>query len=130
VLKSTGCYQPTKLEILQLNKLWNWDHKRTSVPSSNLKGPYNWSLQKPRKMAIIVPRRRRGTWEGVPTATWCSEWICRMWGGLGPHVLIFPTSLSFPPMRGATISRAPTILHDDSFYKNIQSCQISNFVDH
>ena len=78
---------------------------------------------KPRKMAIIIPRRRRGTWEGVFMATWCSEWICRTWGGLGPHILIFPGSLSLPPMRGAVISRAPTILHDDSFYT-----RISNFV--
>ena len=43
-------------------------------------------------MAIIFPRRRRGTWEGVFIATWCSEWICRTWGGLGPHILIFPAS--------------------------------------
>ena len=43
-------------------------------------------------MAIIIPRRWRGTWEGVPMATWCSEWICRTWGGLGPHILIFPAS--------------------------------------
>ena len=85
---------------------------------------------KPRKMPIIIPRRWRGTWEGVPIATWCSEWICRTWGGSSPHILIFPASLSLPPMRGAVISRAPTILHDDSFYQNIQSCQISNFVDH
>jgi len=76
-------------------------------------------------MAIIIPRRRRGTWEGVPMATWCNEWICRTWGGLGRHILTFPASLSesLPPMRGAAISRAPTILHDDSFYT-----RISNFV--
>ena len=24
-------------------RLFNWDHKRTLVPSPNLKGPYNWS---------------------------------------------------------------------------------------
>ena len=30
-------------------------------------------------------------------------------------------------MRGTTVRRAPTILHDDSFYKNIQSCQILQF---
>jgi hypothetical protein len=41
---------------------------------------------------MIIPRHWRGTWEGVPMATWCSEWICRTWGGLGPHILIFPTS--------------------------------------
>ena len=80
-------------------------------------------VPKLRKMATIVPRRRRGTWEGVPVANWCSEWICRMRGGLGPHILIIPASLSLLPMRGAAISRAPTILQKDSFYT-----RISNFV--
>jgi len=28
-------------------------------------------VPKPRKMLIIIPRRRRGTWEGVPVAKWC-----------------------------------------------------------
>jgi len=99
-------------------------------------------------MTIIIPRRWRETWEGVPMATWCSEWICRTWRGKGPHMLLesskqnyyiisfwaiikaiftshFPASLSLPPMRGAAISRAPTIFHDDSFYTRISD---SNFV--
>jgi len=80
-------------------------------------------VPKPRKVAIIIPRRRRGTWEGVTVATWCSEWICRTWGGLGPHSLIIPALLSLPPMRGAAIGREPKILQNDSFYT-----RISNFV--
>jgi len=32
-----------KLETLQLNQIRNWDHKRTSVLSPSLQGPYNWS---------------------------------------------------------------------------------------
>jgi len=75
------------------------------------------------KMAIVIPRRRRGTWEEVTVATWCSEWICRMWGGLGHHTLIFPALLSLPPMRGAAIGCTPTMLQNDSFYT-----RISNFV--
>ena len=59
------------------------------------------SRSEPRKMTIMIPRRRRETWEGVTVATWCTKWMCRMWGGLGPHTLIFPASLSLPPMRGA-----------------------------
>jgi len=34
------CWEPqrmTKLQILQLNKIRNWDHKRTSVPSPSSK---------------------------------------------------------------------------------------------
>jgi len=80
-------------------------------------------VPKLRKMASIIPWRQRGTWEGVPVATWCSEWICRTCGGLGPHILIIPASLSLPPMRGAAIGRAPTTLQNDSFYT-----RISNFV--
>jgi len=56
---------PTKFEM----KLGPQTH---SVPSPNLKGPHNWS-QNCRKMAIIIPRRRRGTWEGVLVANWCSK---------------------------------------------------------
>jgi len=29
-----------------------------------------------RNMVILIARRWRGRWEGVPMATWCSEWIC------------------------------------------------------
>jgi len=46
-----------------------------------------------------------------------------MRGGLGPYILIIPASLSLLPMRGAAISRAPTILQKNSFYT-----RISNFV--
>ena len=74
-------------------------------------------------MAIIIPRHRRGTWEGVTVATWCSGWICRMRRGLGAHTLFSPASLSLPPMRGAAIGRSPTILQNDSF-----CTRISNFV--
>jgi len=86
-------------------------------------------VPKPRQMAIIMPRRRRGTWEGVPVTTWCTEWICRMWGVPGPHILIVPVSFSLPPKRGAAIGRAPTILQNVSFYtripilSNLQFCQ-------
>ena len=30
-------------------------------------------VPEPRKMSIIIPRRRRGTWEGVTVAIWCRE---------------------------------------------------------
>ena len=89
------------------------------------KSQSEWTIQlvpKARKMAIIIPRRRRGTREGVPVATWCSEWICRTGERLGPHILIFSASLSptsLLPMRGAAIGRAPTIL--DSFYTRISN---------
>ena len=75
--------------------------------------------QKP-KMVVIIPRRRRGTWEGVPVANWCSEWICRMWWGLGPHILTIPASFSLSPMWGTATVRAP----NDSF-----NTRISNFVN-
>jgi len=42
---------------------------------------------------------------------------------MSSYIFILPASLSLPPMRGAELSRAPTILHDDSFYT-----KISNFV--
>jgi len=81
-------------------------------------------VPKPQKMVmIIILRRRRETWEGVPVATWCSEWICNMWGEPSPHVLIISASLFLPRMRGAAKGRAPTILQNDSFYT-----RISNFV--
>jgi len=88
-------------------------------------------VPKPRKMAIIVPRCRRKIWEGVPVANWCSEWICRMRGGLGPHLLIIPVSLSFLPMRGTAVGQAPTILENVwLLHQNLQFCPISNFVGH
>jgi len=41
-------------------------------------------VPEPQKMVIIIARRWRGTWtwEGLHTATSCSEWICRIGGGL------------------------------------------------
>jgi len=35
--------QAKKLEILTLDKMWKWDHKRNSVLSPSLTGQYNWS---------------------------------------------------------------------------------------
>ena len=95
-------------------------------------------VPKPRKMAIIIPRRWRGTWEGVPMATWCSGWICSMGGGQGPHMLIIPAAFSLLPMRGAAVGRAPTILQNEWFYTrssnfvqslilSITSCDICDF---
>jgi len=98
--------------------------KRCEIGKS-VKLKYQGTIQLVPKMVMIIPRRRRGTWKGVPVATWCSGWICRMWaqlGHLGPHILIIPASLSLPPMRGAPIGRAPTILENDLFYTRI-SCQ-------
>jgi len=53
------------------------------------------------KMAIIIPRRRGVTWQGVPVATWWCEWICRMRGGLVHHTIMIPVALSLPLLRGA-----------------------------
>ena len=52
-------------------------------------------------MAIIVPRRCGGTWEGEPVAIWSIEWICRMRGGLVHHTIMIPAALSLPLLRGA-----------------------------
>jgi len=78
-------------------------------------------VPKSQKMAVIILRRRRGSWEGVPVATWCTEWICRKRGGLGPHIFIIPTSLSFPPMRGAAVGCVTTILQN--VLSNLQFCR-------
>ena len=59
----------------------------SSVPSP--RGP----CPEPRKMAIIIARRWRGTWEGALVATWCSEWICRKGGGLVHPIVIIPPTL-------------------------------------
>ena len=79
-------------------------------------------VPKPWKLVILIPRRRRGTWEGVPVATSCSEWICRMRGGLAHHTIIIPPALSLPLLRGAAVGRAPTIFQIDLF-----CTRISNF---
>ena len=71
------------------------------------------------KMVIIIPRRRRGTWEGVLVATWCSEWICRMTGGLVHHTIMIPAAISLPLLRGAAVGRAPTIFQNDWFCTRI-----------
>jgi len=76
-------------------------------------------VPKPRKMAIIIPQRRRGTREGVSVPTWCSEWICEFYRVVGPHMLVFPASLFLPPMRGAVIGLASTMLQNDFFYTRI-----------
>ena len=73
----------------------------------------------PKIVSPFFSRRRRGTWERLPMATWCSKCYCRMWGGLGPRILIIPALLSLSPMRGAAIGSAPTILHNDLFYTKI-----------
>jgi len=65
------------------------------------------------KMAIIIPRRRGGTWEGVPVATFCSQWICRMRGGLVHHTIMIPAALSLPLLRVLAVGRAPTIFQND-----------------
>jgi len=53
----------------------------------------------------------------------CSECIYSMRGGLGHHILIIPASSPLPPMRGAAVDHALTILQNDWFYT-----RISNFV--
>jgi len=55
-------------------------------------------------------------------ATSCSEWICRMRGGLAHHTIIIPPALSLPLLRGAAVGRAPTIFQIDLF-----CTRISNF---
>jgi len=66
-------------------------------------------------MVIIISRHWRGTWERVPMATWCSEWICRTWEGLSPHILIFP-ALKF------VISPADARCHNKSCTDNSSRC--------
>jgi len=57
----------------------------------------------PLKMSIIIARRWRGTWQKLPIATWCSEGICRMRGGLVHHIVIIPPTLFLLRLRGATV---------------------------
>jgi len=70
---------------------------------------------------LLIPRRQRGTWEWVSVAIWRREWICRMRGGLVLHIIIMPAALSFPPLQGAVVGRAPTILQNDWFYTRISN---------
>ena len=57
--------------------------------------PKSWKM-------TIVPRRRGRPLKGVTVTTWCSEWICRMSGGLVHHTIMIPgpTALSLPLLRG------------------------------
>jgi len=82
-------------------------------------------VPEPRKMAIIIARRWRGTWEGVPMATWCSEWIYRIGGGLVHHIVIIPSSLTLLLLRGAAVGRTPTILPIDRFCTRFSSFFLS-----
>ena len=66
-------------------------------------------------MAKIIPQHQRGTWNGVPVATWCSGWIRRIGGGLVPHLVNIPAAVSFLPLRGAAVGRALTIPPHDWF---------------
>jgi len=79
-------------------------------------------VPKPWKMIIIIPRRQRGTWEGVTVVTWCSGWICRMQGGLVLHTIITPTAFYLPLLRGAALCCSPTIFQNNCF-----CTRISNF---
>ena len=84
-------------------------------------------VPEPRKMAIIIARRWRGTWEGVPMATWCSEWICRIGEGLVHHIVIILTALSLLPLRGVAVGCAQTILPIDWFCTRFSSFVILQF---
>jgi len=57
-------------------------------------------------------------------ATWCSEWICRMRGGLVHHTIMIPAALSLPGRccEVLAVGRAPTIFQNDWF-----CTRISNF---
>jgi len=73
-------------KILQLNR---FEIRTTNALSAKSQSEGTIQLvPEARKMAIIIARRWRGTWEGVPMATWCSEWICRVRGGLVHHIVI------------------------------------------
>ena len=99
--------------ILQLNRseigttnalqcqvpVW-WDHTISPRTSKN---------------DLIIVRRWRGTWKGVPMSNWCSEWICRRGEGLVHHIVNIPPTLSLLLLRCAAVRRAPTILPIDRF---------------
>jgi len=83
------------------------------------------------KMAIIIPRCPGGTWEGVPVATWCSEWICRMRGGLVQHTIMIPVPLSLPLLRGAySKSCTDNISKWLVLYQNLQFFPVTNFFNY
>jgi len=79
------------------------------------------------KMAIIVPRRRGGTWEGMPVSIWCSEWICRMRRGLVHYSIMIPAALSLPLLRGLSISSTYIISKWLILYQNLQFFPVSIF---
>jgi len=82
------------------------------------------------KNGVIIPRRRRGTWDGVPAATWCSEWIYIMRGGLVHHIFIIPAALSLLLLRGATVGCAPILFENNWFCTRIFNFfPISNLFD-
>ena len=62
---------------------------------------------------FTAPKRNMGRSACGKFVQWV---ICTIWGRFGPHILIIPASLSLPPMRGAAIGRALTILQNDSFF--------------
>jgi len=80
------------------------------------------------KMVIIIPGRHGETWEGVPVATWCSEWICRMREVLVHHTITISAALSLPLLRGA---RSRSSNYNISkwlvLYQNIQIFPVSSF---
>jgi len=55
----------------QTNKQTNKETNKHPSLKEHTKGP----IPEPRKIMTdtIIARRRRGTWEGVPTATWCIQ---------------------------------------------------------
>ena len=54
-------------------------------------------------------------------ATWCSEWSCRIGGGLVHHIVIIPSTLTLLPLQGAAVGRAQTILSSDWFCTRFSS---------
>ena len=77
-----------------------------------------WTIQlvpEPRKIAWITAQRQRGTWEGVPVATWCCEWICRIERGLIHHIFIISPAFYLSSVAWVAAGRAPTILSNEVF---------------
>ena len=83
------------------------------------------------KMAIIIPRRRGGTWEGVPVTICCNEWICRTRGGLVHRTIMNSAALSLPLLQGAcSRSYTDNISKLLVLYQNLQFFPVSNFSDY
>jgi hypothetical protein len=82
------------------------------------------------KMAKINPRRRGGTWQGVPVAIWCSEWICKKRGWLVHHTIMIPAVLSLQLLRGACSRSCTDKISKWMFlYQNLLFFPVSNFFD-